>query len=133
MKNTKFLSLRLPFGMYVHYAGGRKIGESRPAYDKGLVHYNRRRKLTVKTVRSFFGEPNHYDSQGKCVGYSRCGGLGKIVHYDRNGDEIGYTYHFLHLVYFHRISKSSSLWLLPSKPRKTRLTHESLNNFLEVS
>lgn len=129
MKNTRFFSLRLPFGIYVHYASGRKIGESRPAYNKGLVHYNRRRKLIVKTTRSFLGEPNHYDPHGKCVGYSRGKGLGKIVHYDRAGDEVGYTQHFLHLVYFHRISKSSELWLLPSKPRKSRLPHESLNNF----
>lgn len=115
MKSTKFLSLRLPFGIYVHYAGGRKIGESRPAYDKGLVHYNCRKKLIVKTVRSFFGEPNHYDSQGKCVGYSRCGSLAKIVHYDCNGDEIGYTYHFLHLVYFHYVLKQADIWCLLSR------------------
>ena len=114
MKNTRFFSLRLPFGMYVHYAKGRRIGESRPAYNKGLVHYNHRRKLIVKTIRSFFGEPNHYDSQGKCAGYSRGKGLSKIIHFDRNGNEVGYTQHFLHLVYFHHVLKQSDIWLLLS-------------------
>lgn len=109
MKHTKFFSLCLPFGIYVHYAKGRKIGESRPAYSKGLVHYNRRKKLVVKTVRSFFGEPNHYDKQGNCVGYSRHCGLSKIAHFDRNGNKIGYTHHILCLLYFHYMLEQSSM------------------------
>lgn len=120
MPNTRFFSLRLPFGMYVHYASGRKIGESRSAYSKGLVHYNRRKKLVVKTVRSFFGEPNHYDKQGNCIGYSRCCGLSKIVHFDRNGNKIGYTHHFLCLLYFHCMLEQSNMWLLPKRHRDTK-------------
>lgn len=120
MLNTKFFSLRLPFGMYVHYAKGRKIGESRPAYDKGLVHYNRRKKLVVKTVRSFFGEPNHYDQQGNCIGYSRGRGLSKIVHFDRNGNKIGYTRRVLCVFYFHYILEQSSMWLLTKRHRDTK-------------
>ena len=92
MKNIRFFSLRLPFGIYVHYASGRKIGESRPAYGKGLVHYNRRKKLIGKIVRNFFGEPNHYDLHGRCIGYSRKIGFAKVAHFDRNGIVIGYTY-----------------------------------------
>ena len=111
MKSTKFLSLRLPFGMYVHYAGGRKTGESGPAYNKGLLHYNRRRKLTIKTIRSFFGEPNHYDLQGHCVGYSRRTGFGVITHYDRHGKVIGHSRSILgilYLTYLQRIAKERS-------------------------
>lgn len=99
MINTRFFSLRLPFGMYVHYAKGRRIGESRPAYNKGLVHYNRRRKLVSKTIRSFFGEPNHYDPQGRCTGYSRRTSLGAIIHYDRNGKVIGHSRSILGILY----------------------------------
>lgn len=95
MTRKSFFSLRLPFGMYVHYAGGRRIGESRPSYCKGLVHYNCKRKLIGKTVHSFFGEPNHYDLQGRCTGYSRKTGFSKIAHFDRNGAVVGCTYMIL--------------------------------------
>ena len=111
MKNTRFFSLRLPLGMYVHYAGGRKIGESRPAYNKGLIHYNRRRKLTAKTIRSFFGEPNHYDLQGRCTGYSRRTSLGAITHYDRSGKVIGHSrsiFGILYLTCLQSIAKERS-------------------------
>ena len=117
MPSTKFFSLRLPFGMYVHYAKGRKIGESKPAYDKGLVHYNRRGKLIGKMARSFFGEPIHYDLQKHCLGYSRREGLCKIVHYDRDGDFIGYTRCLFHVFYFHRVSERSDLLSVFSKRR----------------
>lgn len=117
MPSTKFFSLRLPFGMYVHYAKGRKIGESRPAYDKGLVHYNRRGKMIGKMVRSFFGEPNHYDLQRHCIGYSRRKGLSKIIHYGRDGGIIGHTYHLFHVLYFHRVPERSDLLSAFSKRR----------------
>ena len=105
MTKTKFFSLRLPFGMYVHYARGRKVGVSKPAYDKGLVHYNHRRKLTGKMIRSFFGEPNHYDLQGHCTGYSRPGGLLKVLHYNRDGACIGYSYSLFGILFLHRIER----------------------------
>lgn len=79
MTRKRFFSLRLPFGIYVHYAKGRKIGQSRSACDKGFAHYNRRRRLVSKTIRSFFGEPNHYDPEWRCIGYSRRTGLGRVT------------------------------------------------------
>ncbi len=100
MTNLQFFSLRLPFGIYVHYAKGRKIGESKPAYDKGLVHYNRRGKLIGKMVRSFFGEPNHYDIYGQCTGYSRKSSFVRIVHFDCHGNEVGCTYTFMGILLF---------------------------------
>lgn len=117
MTRKRFFSLRLPFGMYVHYAGGRKIGGSRPAYAKGLVHYNRRGKLIGKMERSFFGEPNHYDLQRHCIGYSRRKGLSKMIHYDRDGDIVGYTHQLFHVLYFHRVSEQSDLWNVFGKRR----------------
>lgn len=104
MTRKRCFSIRLPFGMFVHYAGGRKIGESRPAYDKGLIHYNRRRKLVSKTIRSFFGEPNHYDLQGRCTGYSRRTGLGGFTHYDREGKVIGHSTSFFGMLYLTRLN-----------------------------
>ena len=106
LTRKRFFSLRLPFGIYVHYAKGRKIGESRPAYSKGLVHCNRRKQIVVKTVRSFFGEPNHYDPQGRCVGYSRRTKLGRVTHYDRNGKIIGYSTSILGILYITRLLNS---------------------------
>jgi len=100
MKN--FFSLRLPWGMYLHYAKGRKILESIPGYSKGLVHYNRRRKPVGKMIRSFLGEPNHYDLQGHCVGYSRPAGRGKVMHYNQDGNCVGYTYSICKVLFVHR-------------------------------
>lgn len=99
--SMRFFSLRLPFGRYIHYARGRKLGESRPAYAKGLIHYDPGKRLTGKMVRSFFGEPNHYDRQGKSVGYSRYESRNKLVHYDRQGCRIGYTYSIFRVFYVH--------------------------------
>ena len=107
MTRKRFFSMRLPFGMYIHYARGGKIGESKPAYGKGLVHYNRRRKLVARTVRNFFGEPNHYDIQGGCAGYSRKGGQGKYVHFDRNGSVVGYTYAVLGILFVTALNPKS--------------------------
>ena len=109
MREIKFFSLRLPFGRYRHYANGRKIGESRPAFQKGLVHYGRRRKLIGKMERSFFGEPIYYDPERHCIGFSRDGSFGKMVHYDKNGSVVGYTWNLFHLIYFHRVSEGSAL------------------------
>ena len=92
MRTRSYISLCLPFGAYIHFAGIRRIGESRPCYDKGLAHYNRRGKQIGKTMRSFFGEPNHYDAQGRCTGYSRSVGILKVAHYSRAGECIGCTY-----------------------------------------
>lgn len=126
----QFFSLHLPFGIYVHYAGGRKIGESRPAYDKGLVHYDRRGEMIGKMERSFFGEPNHYDLQRRCVGYSRCEGLCKIVHYDKDGGVVGCSCCLFYLFYFHRMSEASDLLNVFCKRRYKRrsLRRHSLNN-----
>ena len=98
----------MPSGVYVHYARGRKIGESRPGFGRGLIHYNSRKKLTGKMLRSALGEPNHYDKDGTCIGCSRYTGWGKITHYDLHGNPVGVTRHLLHTLYWHRLP--ISLW-----------------------
>ena len=105
MNSKNYISLRLPFGAYIHFAGFRKIGESWPCYDNGLLHYNRRGKQIGRTMRSFFGEPNHYDTQGHCTGYSRSVGILKVAHYNSTGECIGHTYCFLRVVLFHRFTQ----------------------------
>ena len=108
--NRYFITLRLPFGVYVHYGKGSKMGQSRPSFGNGLVHYDYRRRVKSKTVRTFTGEPNHYDTQGDCIGYSRCENLVKLIHYDCRGWRVGYTYRFLGLIFIHRLSQRSALW-----------------------
>lgn len=103
------MTLRLPFGVYVHYAKGRKIGQSRRSFGNGLVHYDYRRRVKSKTVCTFIGEPNHYDTRGNCIGYSRCENLVKLIHYDCRGRREGYTYRFLGLILIHCISPHSAL------------------------
>lgn len=105
MRTRSYISLCLPFGAYIHFAGIRRIGESWPCYDKGLIHYNRRKRQIGRTMRSFFGEPNHYDIQGRCVGYSRSAGLLKVAHYSNSGECIGYTYDCLRIVLIHRFTR----------------------------
>lgn len=102
MIRLRFFTLRLPFGPYLHYAKGRKLGESRLSYDSGLLHYDVKKRIVGTTVLSFFSEPNHYDPHGRCTGYSRPGTFLKILHYNAKGQPIGHTYHFLGLFFLHR-------------------------------
>lgn len=108
--DRKFFTLRLPFGRYVHYARGRKVGQSIRSFGDGLVHYDRRRRVKSKTVRTFVGEPNHYDTNGRCIGYSRKCNCFKSVHYNRRGQKVGYTYHILNLIFCHCVLERSELW-----------------------
>ncbi|MBR4863281.1 MAG: hypothetical protein IKU07_01790 [Oscillospiraceae bacterium] len=127
---ANFFSLRFPSGTYVHYTGKRKIGESVPTFDnRGLVHYNWRRAVTGKMIRSFFGEPNHYDQEHRVVGYTRPDGLLKLRHYNKDGSCVGYTYSFfgiflLHSFFFEDRSKNhfydSVCSLLYNNNRKKR-------------
>lgn len=59
------------FGQTVHYENGVKVGESWP----GL----------------FEGSQNHYDANGKYIGYSDRGIFADQVHYDERGNSIGET------------------------------------------
>ena len=101
MKTPTF-SIRIPYWKTIHFAGGRKVGESRPTCFKGFAHYDRRYKSTGTSVRNFIGELNHYDNSGSCTGYSRRGGVGVTFHYSSRGKKIGYTYCFLGVIYIHR-------------------------------
>lgn len=96
------VSVVIPRFKILHFRNGRRIGESRYGYAKCLAHYNRRGKPVGKTLRSFFGEPNHYDIQNRCTGYSRKGRLGIILHYDNRGNLIGQTRPILGLLLLHR-------------------------------
>ena len=68
MKTPTF-SIRIPHWKTIHFAEGRKVGESRPAYFKGLAHYDHRNKSMGTSIRNFIGELNHYDNSGNCTGY----------------------------------------------------------------
>jgi len=60
------------FGQIIHYKDGIKVGESWP----GL----------------FSGSLNHYDADGRYVGYSDRGMIADLVHHDEHGNYIGETH-----------------------------------------
>jgi len=59
------------FGQIIHYKNGVKVGESWP----GLL----------------CGSQNHYDADGRYIGYSDCGIIADLVHHDEHGNYIGET------------------------------------------
>lgn len=65
-------SIKGLFGQIIHYKDGVKAGESWP----GL----------------FEGSQNHYDAEGRYVGYSGRGIIADLVHHDEHGNYIGETY-----------------------------------------
>ena len=70
--NKRIKSIKSFFGQIIHYEDGVKVGESWP----GL----------------FKGSQNHYDADGKYVGYSDRGILAEQVHHDERGNYIGETH-----------------------------------------
>lgn len=65
-------SIKGLFGQIIHYKDGIKVGESWP----GL----------------FEGSQNHYDADGKYIGYSDRGIIADLVHHDEHGNCIGETH-----------------------------------------
>ena len=99
-KNT-FYSLHFPGSKFVHYSNGQKIGESRLGYCKSYTHYNTTNQLIARTIPSFFGEPNHYALNGRCIGFSRWVNPWKIRHYNELGENIGSSTVWLGTFYCH--------------------------------
>ena len=64
-------SIKGLFGQIIHYEDSIKVGESWP----GL----------------FNGSLNHYDADGRYVGYSDRGMIADLVHHDEHGDYLGET------------------------------------------
>jgi len=65
-------SIKGLFGQIIHYKDGIKVGESWP----GL----------------FEGSQNHYDADGKYIGYSDRGMIADLVHHNKHGNYIGETH-----------------------------------------
>ena len=70
--SRRIKSIKGLFGQTIHYKDGIKIGESW----RGL----------------FEGSLNHYDADGRFVGYSDRGIIKDLVHYDEHGSYIGETH-----------------------------------------
>ena len=70
--SRRIKSIKGLFGQLIHYEGGVKVGESWP----GL----------------FSGSLNHYDADGRYVGYADCGIIADLVHHDEYGEYIGETH-----------------------------------------
>jgi len=60
------------FGQTIHYEDGIKVGESWP----GLLR----------------SSLNHYDAEGRYIGYSDCGMIADLAHHNKHGNYIGETH-----------------------------------------
>jgi len=60
------------FGQTIHYEDGIKVGESWPRLLRGSL--------------------NHYDAEGRYIGYSDCGMIADLAHHDEYGNYIGETH-----------------------------------------
>ena len=65
-------SIKGLFGQTIHYEDGIKVGENWP----GLLSESR----------------NHYDAEGRYIGYSDRGMIADLVHHDEHGNYIGETH-----------------------------------------
>ena len=69
--SKRIKSIKGLFGQIIHYEDGIKVGESWP----GL----------------FEGSQNHYDADGRYIGYSDRGMIADLVHHNKHGNYIGET------------------------------------------
>ena len=100
-------SIHIPYWKTIHFAEGRKVGESRPACYKGLAHYDWRGRPTGKSIRNFVGELNHYDCRDNCTGYSRRTGFCQTNHYNSRGEYVGLSISIANVVSLHKWKKWS--------------------------
>ena len=70
--NKRIKSIKGLFGQTIHYEDGIKVGESW----SGLLS----------------GSQNHYDAEGRYIGYSDRGMIADLVHHDEHGNYIGETH-----------------------------------------
>lgn len=85
-----------------HYCGFRKIGISRYGAFKSFAHYSAEGKFRCKTNLSCFGDPNHYNRRGECIGFSRKVNHCLVIHYEKNGKYIGFSFCILGLFWLHK-------------------------------
>lgn len=96
-----YISIVIPFCKVMHFKGFRKIAESKFGVCKSLAHYRRGKKYFAKTQRNPFGEPNHYNTSGAPIGYSRKYNKFTYVHFDSTGKAKGYSKCILGILWFH--------------------------------
>lgn len=102
-------SLILPGVGAIHFCGLQKLGKSR-FYAGNALHYQESRYVG-KTVRNNFGQPNHYNSHGTPVGFTRKIRRTKAIHYDgRYGKPIGWSRCFL-IIWFHKSKKGGYFYV----------------------
>lgn len=102
-------SLILPGVGAVHFHGLHLMGKSR-YYAGNALHYHGNRYVG-KTVRNSFSQPNHYNRNGKPVGYTRKVRRTKAIHFDgKYGKPIGWSRCFL-IIWFHKSTKGGYFYV----------------------
>ena len=102
-------SLIIPGVVAFHFRGLRVLGKSR-FYAGNASHYQEGRYVG-KTVKNIFGQPNHYNSHGTPVGFSRKIRRTKAIHYDgKMGKPIGWSRCFW-VIWFHKSKKGGYFYV----------------------
>lgn len=102
-------SLIIPGMVAFHFHGLRMLGKSR-FYSGNALHYLENRYVG-KTVRNSFGQPNHNNSNGTPLGFTRKIRRTKAIHYDgKYGKPIGRSRCFL-IIWFHKSKKGGYFYV----------------------
>lgn len=104
-----FWSAVIPRVGAIHFHCLRVMGKSR-FFASNALHYQGNRYVG-KTEKNSFGQPNHYNSCGTPIGFTRKIRRTKAVHYDgKRGKPIGYSRCFL-FMWFHKSKKGGYFYV----------------------
>lgn len=95
------ISIGTPLVGMLHFDGLRLVGTSRRRGKQHLVHYNRRGKVSSRTDRNTFGQPNHTDRRGHSSGFSRAVTRRRYEHFDLEGNWLGSSRRIGGLLWIH--------------------------------
>ena len=83
-------SIYIPYWVYLHAGTGKGITVSRRCAYNWLAHYGSRRRSMGRSEKNVMGVWCHFDSKGRCVGYSKRRLL-LFRHFDKGEKPVGFT------------------------------------------
>ena len=84
--HKKITSVKGLFGQIIHYRDGTRVGESWPGLFEGsLNHYDANGKYIGYSDRGFIAEQVHHDACGRILGETHTGFFGEKKHYGADG------------------------------------------------